>query len=167
MTDNFYVKKQENKDRQILKQFNDDLNYFQELNFTPDKTRHDATAIDRRGRKVVIEIKQREGKYKSFDEFKKKYNSCYLSTDKLPWFEKVNTSGRTLNEQQLFITIFDDGDTILLFNLSKTQEVLLERNTRVYNPMKKCWQYEDNLGFKIENAIIYKRINGHYQKIQK
>lgn len=167
MIDNFYVKTQENKDREILQAFNDDLNYFQELNFTPDKTRHDATAIDRRGRKVVIEIKQREGKYKSFDEFKKKYNSCYLSANKMHWLAKVYASGRTTNEQQLFITIFDDGDTILLFNLSKTQEVIYERNTRVYNPMKKCWQYEDNLGFKIENAIIYKRINGHYQKIQK
>lgn len=165
MIDSNYVKKQEQNDRDILQAFNDDLNYFQELTFTADKTRHDATAVDKKGRKVHIEIKQREGKYKDFNEFKKKFNSCYLSTDKIPWFQKINTSGHSLNEQQLFITIFDDGDTILLFNLLKEQPVEFQPNTRVWNPMKKQWQYETNIGFLIENALIFKKENGHYSKL--
>lgn len=163
MIDNNYVSKQEQDDREILKTFNDDLNYFQELTFTPDKSRTDAYAIDRKGRKVHIEIKQRKGNYKDFEKFKEKYDSCYLSTDKIPWFQKINTSGHTLQEQQLFVTIFDDGDTILLFNLLKQQKVDFQPNTRVWNPMYKCWKYETNIGFKIENALIYKKINGHYK----
>lgn len=164
-----YYDRLEDADAAIITAFNQDLNYFKSILFNKKGWRNDAYAIDKKGRTVHIEIKQRQGKYKDFNEFIKKYNSCYLAADKIPWMQKIMQSGYTLSEKELFISIFDDGNTILLFDLLKPQKVEWFPNSRTWNPGQNKWTFETNIGFYWKNAVIFKKdiTTNHYKKLTK
>ena len=163
-----YFNKMEKKDAAIMQAFNDDLNYFTKLNFTEELTRHDATAIDIKNRKVHLEIKNRQGEYKDFNKFKEKYETLYIGADKLQWLTKIMESGMTLNEKCLFVTIFNDGDYVLLFDpFKRDAEIIIKPMMRTWNPGLNKWTFETNIGFKWRDCLIYKKEEdtGHYRPL--
>lgn len=162
-----YFSVMEEKDAAIMQAFNDDLKYFEKLNFTEPTTRHDATAIDIKGRKVHLEVKNRQGKYKDFNDFVKKYDTMYVGADKLGWMEKIMESGMTLNEKCLFVTIFNDGDYVLLFNpFKRDAEIIIKPMMRTWNPGKQQWTFETNIGIRIKDCLIYRKGgDNHYRQL--
>ena len=163
-----FFKSMEKKDAAIMQAFNEDLNYFTKLNFTEEGTRHDATAIDIKNRKVHLEIKNRQGEYKDFNKFKEKYETLYIGADKLQWLEKIMESGMTLNEKCLFVTIFNDGDYVLLFDpFKRDAEIVIKPMMRTWNPGLNKWTFETNIGFKWRDCLIYKKEEdtGHYRPL--
>lgn len=155
----------EEKDAEILRAFNNDVNFFKEITCNEKGSRIDITARTKKGKKCHIELKQRVGKYKSFDEFTVNFDSIFLATSKVDFFSKIMSSGHTLNEKELFVSIFDDGDTIIIHDVLKPQELEWLPNQRLWNPGTKQWDYEHRLGFYWQNGIIYtKQKDGHYKR---
>ena len=147
--DSFYSK-MERKDEQVLNDFNAQLNFFTEMTYNPkgDKSEIDVYAKDKKGRKVHLEVKQRIGKYSDFGEF-----------------SRIMQSGYTLNEQELFVNIFNDGNIITIHNLSVPQPIQWLPNQKIYNKGTKQWEYEHRVGLYWNTAIIYsKDENGKYRR---
>ena len=164
-----YFDSLEQKDAEILRAFNEDVKFFKSLNYNEKGSRIDATAIDKRGHKCHIEIKQRTGeRYGNFENFIVEFDTIFLDTGKLDWFSKIMASGYTLSEKELFVSIFNNGDVILIHDLNKPQPIEWLPNNRLFNPGTKKWEYEHRIGLYWQNAIIYsKDKNGHYRRWQK
>lgn len=163
-----YFDTQETRDERILKSFNEKTQMFTQITYHKKGSEIDVEAIDKKGRKCHIEIKERTDKYKDFELFKTKFDNIYLETGKLNALRKIMQSGYPLNEQELFINIFDDGDTIVIHNLNEPQEMIWMPNKRIYNRGLNKMEYEHRLGVLIKNAIIYKydRDMDNYKRIQ-
>ena len=97
-----YYDLMERKDAKIITAFNEDVKFFTQLIYNDRYSRIDATAVDRKNRKCHLEIKQRTGKYGSFQEFLDKFDTIYLDCGKLDTFsniigaELVNTEGHKI-----------------------------------------------------------------------
>ena len=156
----------EQKDAQIIRAFNEDVKFFKNLTYNENGSKIDATAYTKKGKKVHIEIKQRTGeRYGKFKNFAEEFDTIFLDTGKLDWFSKIMSSGYSLNEKELFISIFDNGDTILIHDLNKPQLIEWLPNQRIYNPGTKKWDTEHRIGLYIYNAIIYQKDDdGHYRR---
>ena len=164
---NNYYDRLEQRDSEILTEFNNQVKFFTELKFTEKGTRIDATGIDIKGRKANIEVKQRTGRYGNFEAFRGRFKEIYLDTGKLDYFSNLMMkSGFTMDEQELFISIFDDGDTIVIHNLNKPQPVMWLPNQTVTNIGGQRRETEHKIGFLISEAIIYRKVNGKYTRIQ-
>ena len=161
-----YFNEMELKDAQIIKAFNDDVHFFKQLTFNPEKSRTDATALTKNNKKCHIEIKQRTGeRYGKFKKFVEQFDTIFLDTGKLDWFSKIMSSGYTLQEKELFISIFDNGDTIIIHDLNKPQQIELLPNQRLFNPGTKKWDIEHRIGFYWYNGIIYQKDDdGKYRR---
>lgn len=156
----------EMKDAQIISAFNNDVKFFTQLIYNDRFSRIDATAVDRKNRKCHLEIKQRTGKYASFQEFLDKFDTIYLDCGKLDTFSNIMlASGSTFNEQELFVSIFDDGDTILIHNINQQQAMMWLPCQRVWNEGAKKWDTEHKVGLYWFNAIIYQKQDGHYKRL--
>ncbi len=162
-----YFNVMEEKDAKIIKAFNDDVHFFQELTFNPEKSRTDATALTKRGKKCHIEIKQRTGeRYGDFKTFLESFDTIFLATDKLDWFSKIMSSGYSRNEKELFISIFNNGDIIIIHDILKQQQLEWIPNQRLWNKGTKKWDIEHRLGFYWYTGIIYEKDadTGHYRR---
>lgn len=163
-----YFDKMEEKDAKVINAFNNQVSWFTDLKYNDMGSRIDATAIDKKGRKTHIEIKQRTGKYASFLEFIKMFDTIFLDTGKLDTLSNIMRSGYTLNEQELFISIFNDGDVIIIHNLNQPQEIQWLPNNRLWNIGLKKWENEHRIGLYWWNGIIYqKNSQGKYIKMKK
>lgn len=156
----------EKKDAQIINAFNNDLKWFTNLKYNDKGSRIDATATDKKGRKVHIEIKQRTGtRYGVFKNFIQEFDTIFLDTGKLEWFSRIMSSGYTLQEKELFVSIFDEGKIIIVHDLNKPQQIEWLPNNRIYNPGTKQWEYEHRIGLYWYNGLIYEMDDdGHYKK---
>lgn len=161
---NEYFNVMEGSDERILNEFNSSVNFFKEVTYNKFGNAIDATAVDVKGRKTHIEIKQRTGKYSDFYEFTKSFDTIYLDTGKVDHFAQIMFSGYSLNECEIFVSIFNDGDFIVVHDLNKPQDIKWLPNQRVYNPGKKRWEYTHRLGFYWYNGTIYQRKDNGYVK---
>lgn len=161
-----YYDLMERKDAKIITAFNEDVKFFTQLIYNDRYSRIDATAVDRKNRKCHLEIKQRTGKYGSFQEFLDKFDTIYLDCGKLDTFSNIMlASGSSLNEQELFVSIFDDGDTILIHNINQQQPMMWMPCQRVWNEGAKKWDTEHKVGLYWYNALIYQKQDGHYKRL--
>lgn len=156
----------EEKDAQIISAFNADLKWFTNLTYNRKGSVIDATAIDKRGHKCHIEIKQRTGeRYGIFKNFIEQFDTIFLDTGKLDFFSKIMSSGYTLSEKELFVSIFDNGNIIIIHDLNKPQPIEWLPNNRIFNPGTKKWEYEHRIGLYWYNGLVYEKDeNGHYKK---
>lgn len=156
----------EKKDEQIITKFNDDLKWFNNLKYNNKGSKIDATALDKKGRKVHIEIKQRTGdRYGNFKNFIEHFDTIFLDTGKLDYFSKIMSSGFTLNEKELFVSIFDEGKIIIIHDLNKPQIIEWLPNNRIFNPGTKQWEWEHRIGLYWYNGMVYEQDDdGHYKK---
>ena len=156
----------EEQDEKIITEFNNDLKWFTNLQYNNKGSKIDATAQDKKGRKVHIEIKQRTGdKYGNFKNFIEHFDTIFLDTGKLDYFSKIMSSGFTLNEKELFVSIFDNGNIIIIHDLNQPQTIEWLPNNRIYNPGTKQWEYEHRIGLYWYNGLVYEKDEeGHYNK---
>lgn len=157
----------EEKDADIINAFNSDVKWFTDLNYNAKGSKIDATAKDKKGRKVHIEIKQRTGeRYGNIKNFLEEFDTIFLDTGKIDYFSKIIESGHTLNEKELFVSIFNDGDVIIVHDLNKTQLIEWLPEQRLFNPGTKKWEWEHRLGFFWYNGMVFERDKdtGHYRK---
>lgn len=160
-----YFKKMEKKDAKNLKNFNEKVKWFNELEYNEEFARIDAMAKDKKGRKTHIEVKQRTKKYSDFTAFTKAFDTIYLDTGKLETLSQIMLSGHALDEQELFISIFNDGNVIVVHNLNKKQPMMWLPNQRVWNEGKKKFEYEHRVGLYWWEGMIYeKQPNGEYRR---
>lgn len=152
-----YFKRMERKDAINLKNFNDKMNWFTELEYNEEYSRIDAEAMDKKGRKTHLEVKQRTKKYSDFTAFAKQFDTIYLDTGKLEHFSQIMLSGHELDEQELFVSIFNDGDVIVIHNLNKPQPMMWLPNQRVWNEGKKKFEYEHRVGLYWWNAMVFEK----------
>lgn len=163
---NNYFDTLEAKDAAIMTAFNDDLKWFTNLTYNKKGSKIDATATDKKGRKVHIEIKQRTGtRYGIFKNFIEQFDTIFLDTGKLDWFSKIMSSGYTLQEKELFVSIFDNGNIIIVHDLNRPQAIEWLPNNRIFNPGTKHWEYEHRIGLYWYNGLVYEKdSDGHYKK---
>lgn len=164
MKENYFTT-MELDDATIFNAFNSDQKWFTEHVYHHDGGRIDVTAKDTKGRKAHVEIKQRTGKYGVFMDFIKRFKDIYLDTGKLEVLSKIMASGYTLQEQELFMSIFDKGNTILVHNLNKPMTIEWLPNQRLFNPGTKQWEFEHRIGLKWWDAMVFtKEEDGHYRQ---
>ena len=161
-----YFQKLERKDAEIISAFNDDQKWFNDLKYNKEGSVIDATATDKKGRKVHIEIKQRTGeRYGDFKNFIEQFDTIFLDTGKLDFFSRIMSSGYTLHEKELFVSIFNNGDIIIIHDLNQPQAIEWLPNNRIFNPGKKKWEYEHRIGLYWYNGLVYEKgDDGHYQR---
>jgi hypothetical protein len=163
---NKYCDLLERKDAQIFTAFNNDQNWFKDLIYNKRGSRIDAYAIDKKNRKCHIEIKQRCGKYGKFQDFIDHFDTIYLDYGKMNEFSEIMLhSGATRDERELFVSIFDEGDTIVVHDLLKPQPAMHMPLQRVWNEATKSWDIEHKIGFFWYNALIYVKENDKYKKL--
>lgn len=163
-----YCDLMERSDTKIFTAFNDDKGWFKQLIFNKRGSRIDAYAIDKKNRKCHIEIKQRCGKYGRFQDFIDKFDTIYLDYGKMNEFSEIMLqSGATRNERELFVSIFDNGDTIVIHDLLKPQPTMHMPLQRVWNEATKCWDVEHKVGFYWFNALIYQKEGDRYRELSR
>jgi hypothetical protein len=163
---NKYCDLLERKDAQIFTAFNNDQGWFKDLIYNKRGSRIDAYAIDKKNRKCHIEIKQRCGKYGKFQDFIDHFDTIYLDYGKMNEFSEIMLhSGATRDERELFVSIFDEGDTIVVHDLLKPQPTMHMPLQRVWNEATKKWDIEHKIGFYWYNALIYAKENDNYRKL--
>ena len=159
-----YFNKMEREDERIFREFNDDKKIFDKIDYHRNGTRLDACCI-RNDKKCHVEIKQRQGKYGVFNDFTSQYGSIFLDTGKLEEFSRKLQSGFTLGEDELFVSIFDEGDTIILHNIEKKQPVSNEGAITLKNKGTRQIDHELRFGYYWWTGSVYtKDENGHYNK---
>lgn len=164
MADNFF-NKMEREDERIFRLFNEDRKLFKTITYHRNGTRLDAICIEQNDSKCHVEIKQRLDKYGVFNDFAKQYGSIFLDTGKLEEFSKKLESGFTLGEDELFVSIFDGGNTIILHNIEKKQPVSNEGAVELRNKGTRNTDHELRFGYYWWTGTIYtKNENGNYRK---
>lgn len=162
-----YFNQMEEKDAQIIRAFNDDVHFFKELTYNDLGSKIDVTAITKRGKKCHIEIKQRTGqRYGDFKKFIEEFDTIFLAISKLDFFSKIMSSGYSLSEKELFVSIFNEGDIIIIHDILKPQDLEWLPCQRLWNPGTKKWDIQHRLGFYWYNGIIYEKDEdtGHYRR---
>ena len=167
---NIYCDTMEREDAKIFESFSKDRDYFSEkLQFNENGSRLDAIGITKKGRRINIEIKQRCGEYGDFYKFISKFETIFLDYGKMNAFsETMRKSGSTADDGAIFVSIFNNGDVILIHNLNEKQ-LNSEHygNKRVWNEASKQWEVEYKIGFYWYDASIYfKEKDGHYHKLK-
>lgn len=155
----------EKDDERIFRLFNEDRNIFKSVTYHRHGSRLDAICIEHNNAKCHIEIKQRLDQYGVFNDFAKQYGSIFLDTGKLEEFSNKLQSGYTLGEDELFVSIFDNGDTIILHNLEKKQPVSNEGAVRLRNKGTRQIDYELRFGYYWWTGTVYTKDEyGKYRK---
>lgn len=164
--DNFF-NKMERVDEKIFRLFNEDRNIFKKdgIKYHRNGSRLDAICIEHNGNKCHIEIKQRLGKYGVFNSFTKYYGSIFLDTGKLDEFSRKLESGYTLGEDELFVSIFDGGNTIILHNIKKKQPISNEGAIELENRGTGKTDHELRFGYYWWTGTVYTKDEyGKYRK---
>ena len=170
MNDNYYCDSMERQDEEIFNRLCQDQEWFNEpIHYNKKGSRLDATAIDKKGRKITFEIKQRTGKYSSFKDFIDRYETIYLDYGKMNEFsELMRKSGATLGEGEAFVSIFDKGDTIIIHDMCKPHHTLHMPLQKVYNPATHQNEIEHKIGYYWYDADIYMMgEDKHYHRLSK
>lgn len=166
MEDN-YFNSMERDDERIFRLFNEDRNIFKQdgIKYNRRGSILDAMCIEHNGNKCHVEIKQRTKQYSDFNRFAKKYGSIFLDTGKLDEFSKKLESGYTLGEDELFVSIFDNGDTIILHNIKKKQPVSHEGAIELENRGTGETDHELRFGYYWWTGTVYTKDEyGKYRK---
>lgn len=161
MTHSNYFDTQEQNDMALLNEFNNQLGWFTgEISATTNGTSHDAEAYDIKGRKTLIEHKQRKG---DTDLYINTYKTVLVEPLKISHLSKTaSVSGFSLNEQRLYINYTDDG--VIIFDMNKKHHLEYYPNHHHYDPGSRKFVDEDRFGIPVEEGIIYKKIDGKYVK---
>lgn len=154
-----YADKQENKDSKFLKNLNSKLNFFIEMKGLPKYSEIDFLCKDRKGRKVHVELKERSESLADFQRF----GDVLIEVGKIHATSRIMESGYTLDEQRLYINFCKD--CVIIFNLNKIKDMRFYPNHKQWNPMKNSFEYEDRIGLRMKDAIIYKKENEEYIKV--
>lgn len=166
---NIYCDEMEREDAEIFESFSEDRGWFSEkLKFNKNGSRLDAIGITKNGRKINIEIKQRCGEYGDFYKFISKFDTIFLDYGKLNAFsETMKTSGATAGDGAIFVSIFNNGDVILVHNLNQKElDSKHYGNKRVWNEASKEWDIEYKEGFYWYDASVYFKEGEHYRKLK-
>lgn len=163
MIDNFYDS-MEKTDYNKLCEFNNQVNWFKNDTVKPTQRfgKTDATAIDKKNRKVHIELKTREGELLDY----KRFGDVLVEPRKLNTFTDILESGYTLDERCLYMNFVDDG--IIIFNFNDIDTIRVIPNHRHYNKGKQEFEYETRFALPINKAIIYAidKDTGEYIRVQ-
>lgn len=153
------VNQQEQNDMALLEEFNNQVSWFRgEISATTNGTSHDAEAIDVKGRKTIIEHKERKG---NTDLYINKYGTVLVEPLKIAHMSKMQAvSGFSLNEQRLYINYTDDG--VIVFDMNKKHHLEYYPNHHHYDPIEGCYKDEDRFGIPVDEGIIYIKQNGRY-----
>lgn len=155
------VNEQESNDMTLLGEFNNQMNWFVgEISATTNGTSHDAEAYDTKGRKTIIEHKERKG---NTDLYITKYGTVLVEPLKIAHMSKLQAvSGHSINQQRLYINYTDDG--VIIFNMNERHHMEYYPNHHHFDPIDGCYKDEDRFGIPVDEAIIYKKIDGKYRK---
>jgi hypothetical protein len=156
---NINVNQQESNDMALLGEFNNQMNWFVgEISATTNGTSHDAEAYDTKGRKTIIEHKERKGKT---DLYITKYGTVLVEPLKIAHMSKLQAvSGHSINQQRLYINYTDDG--VIIFNMNERHHMEYYPSHHHFDPIDGCYKDEDRFGIPVAEAIIYKKIDGRY-----
>lgn len=170
---NQFVENNERKGREAFKKLSEDQEWFQDLKFSEDLTdKIDAVGTTKKGKKVYIEIKTRGGKYGDFFQFIKEFDTIFLDYGKLNAVsnELMNDKSHGIDSGAIFVSIFNDGEIILIHNLKKPFKTKHLGLMEVTNFAKKEdgkdekeWELKTGLDWK--SASFYKRDSeGNYYR---
>lgn len=155
---NEYVNKQEKICSNLLKQFNNELGWFNKMKQNEEKSIIDYTCIDKKGRKCHVELKKRNANIDTYD-------TILLDATKLYQWTKIGESGATLNEQRLYFNFMDDG--VIIFDINNLSAMTFYPSHKQWNPTKNAYEHRDKIGLPIKNAIVYKKNeNNKLQRVQ-
>ena len=155
-----YFDNQEARCIKRLRDFNDSLRWFDTITPNALYSHIDATAIDRKGRKTHIEMKERRGTIEKYIE----YGDLLIEAGKLEAFSNIAESGHALNEQRLYINFVDDG--VIVFNIDKLSNLAFYPNHKHRNLGRKKDECEDRFGLSIKEALLYKKEGGTYKRFE-
>lgn len=151
-----YFNVMEITDAYLLNSFNGYVHWFKNIRFNKRGSVIDAVGEDIKGRKVHIELKNRQGRYKDFTDFCKHNDTIFIECGKLSAFSRIMQSGFSLNEQELIINLFDDGKTVVIHDINKPQPLKWLPNRAIKNPGTGEQEFEHRIGLLISEADIYR-----------
>lgn len=151
MNSNNYFDAQESRCKKLLREFNNELQWFKGITATTRLSETDFKCTDRKDRLTHVETKERKGTIQQFQE----YGDVLIETGKIAAFAKIMESGWTYNEQRLYINFVDDG--VIIFNLNNISSMNFYPNHKQRNYGKGITEHEDRFGLKMTDAIIYKK----------
>lgn len=165
MIDNNYFDTMEAKDYKKLCDFNDQVKWFkpETIEANPRFSKTDVTAIDKKNRKVHIELKTREGELLDY----RRYGDVLVEPRKLSTFTDIMESGHTLDERCLYMNFVDDG--VIIFNFNELgRSINIYTNHYHYNNGKQQYEHETRFGLPYNKAIIYAidKDTGEYVQVQ-
>lgn len=159
MIENNYFDIKEDEDSNLLLEFNNDQHWFNGLTGNPQYSEVDYKADDIKGRRVHLELKQRKGTIKQFEE----WEDVLIEPSKVAAFTKIMESGYTNNEKVLYVNFVDDG--IIIFDIDKIPYYKNYPNHKQRNYGKRTIEHETRLGIPMTCAIIFKKDNNkHYTR---
>lgn len=170
---NQFVENNERKGRQAFKKLSEDQDWFQDIKFSENLTDQiDAEATTKKGKKVYIEIKTRGGKYGDFFQFIKEFDTIFLDYGKLNAVsnELMHDKSHGIDSGAIFVSVFNDGEIILIHNLKKqfkTKHLGLKEVTNFAKKEdgkdEKEWELKTGLDW--QSASFYRRDSkGNYYK---
>lgn len=160
MNNDEYFDNQEARCVRRLEEFNDSLRWFDTITPNALYSHIDCTAIDRKGRKTHIEMKERRGTIEKYIE----YGDVLIEAGKLAAFSDIAESGHALNEQRLYINFVEDG--VIIFNIDKLRNVTFYPNHRHRNVGRMKNECEDRFGLNIKEALLYRKEGGAFKRIE-
>ena len=156
-----YFDSQEERNKTLLEQFNQQLNWFQGMTANTRMSEIDFTCTDKKNRKCHVELKERKGTVQQFIN----WDTVLIEVGKIHATTRIMESGYTYDEQRLYINFVDDG--VIIFNLNNISSMDFYPNHKQRNYGKQITEHEDRFGLHIKDAIIYKLDdNGKYQRLK-
>ena len=167
MTHDNYFNIKEDEDSNLLVNFNEDQRWFNGLTGNPQYSEVDYKADDIKGRRVHLELKQRNG---TISKFINQYKTVLIEPSKVAAFSKIMESGYTNGEKVLYVNFVDDG--VILFDIDKIPYYVNYPNHHQRNFGKgeknknKLHEHETRLGIPMSCAIIFKKNDdNHYTRV--
>jgi hypothetical protein len=168
-----FVESNKRKGRAAFKKLSEDQNWFKNLEFSEDLTAEiDGIATSKTGRTIYVEVKTRGGKYEDFFKFIENYDTIFLDYGKLDAVsnELMKDKAHGKESGAIFVSVFNDGEIILIHNLLKifpTKHLGLQHVTNFAKKEegKKEDEYELKTGLPWRYATFYRRNSqGNYYK---
>lgn len=159
METNNYFDAQESRCKKLLREFNDELQWFKGITATTRLSETDFKCTDKKDRLTHVETKERQGTIQQF----KDYGDILIEPGKIHAFTRIAESGFTYNEQRLYINFVDDG--VIIFNLNNISSMNFYPNHKQRNYGKGITEHEDRFGLKMQDAIIYKKQDNSFIRL--
>lgn len=139
-----YYDSQEMRDYSIFTKFNDSIQWFTKTKANPKYAHIDVVAKDSLGNKYAIELKER-----NYDL--SKLVDVFIEPLKVEWLRKAEDKGAA----PIYINIFNNGDTILVWDFRKKPTLQLHQNVRIWDKGASQYKYQDRYGLLISEATIF------------